>query len=102
MSVCVFTGFIDEDLVLDEEDNVSVIEFTMVCYEYRKSKATGEKTRIATYVRCEAWHTGADTIHKLGKRGSKLTVYTTARNVNDSTTDVIFRINKFDFLDSGR
>lgn len=99
MNICVFTGYINDNLEVLEENDVAVIEFTLVTYEYRKSKATGETTRIPTYLRCEAWHTGAETIAKLGSRGSKVTVHCTARNMDDHSDEIIFRINKFDFAD---
>lgn len=99
MNICVFTGYIDDDLEVLEENGVAVIEFTLVAYEYRKSKATGETTKIPTYLRCEAWHTGAETIAKIGSRGSKMTVHAIARNVEGYPNEIIFRINKFDFAD---
>jgi single-stranded DNA-binding protein len=43
--------------------DVVLAQFVMVIYTYRKTK-TGEKNRIPTYVNCEAWHTGAETIEK--------------------------------------
>ena len=104
MNINVFTGYICDDLILNEEDGASVIEFDLVTYEYRRSRATGEKTRIPTYIRCEAWSTGAEVIHKLGRKGSKITISASAKNIkpsdNGSSTDLIFRINKFDFANT--
>lgn len=98
MNVCTFTGFVVDAPELSVEDGVSVVEFTLVSYTYRRSKATGEKTRIPTYINLEAWHTGAETIEKLVSKGTKMTVYCSARNetLHDGTIGVIFRVNEFD------
>ncbi len=71
----------------------------MVTYEYRKNKR-GEKKKVPTTITLQAWASGAETIAKLGKKGTKMTVYASARNgfmKTDATDDVLFRINEFDF-----
>ena len=65
MNVCTFTGFVVDRPELSVEDGASVVEFAIVSYTYRRSKATGEKTRIPTYINLEAWASGAETIEKL-------------------------------------
>ncbi len=96
MNVCTFTGFVVDDPELSVEGGVSVVEFTLVSYTYRRSKATGEKTRIPTYINLEAWHTGAETIEKLVDRGTKMTVYCSARNATEEDGSIVFRVNEFD------
>jgi single-stranded DNA-binding protein len=96
MNVCTFTGFVVDKPELVIEDGVSVVEFTLVSYTYRRSKATGEKTRTPTYINLEAWHTGAETIEKLVDRGTKMTVYCSARNISPDDSSLIFRVNEFD------
>jgi single-stranded DNA-binding protein len=96
MNVCTFTGFVTDKPELSVEGGVSVVEFTLVSYTYRRSKATGEKTRIPTFINLEAWHTGAETIEKLVDKGTKMTVYCSARNVSSDDCSVIFRVNEFD------
>lgn len=71
-------------------------EFVMVLYSYRRTKA-GEKNRIPTYIECEAWHTGAETLEKYATKGTKLVVHASAKNVSKGDNEVIFRINEFDF-----
>lgn len=71
-------------------------EFIMVTYTYRKTK-TGEKNRIPTYIPCEAWHTGAETLEKYATKGTKLVVNASAKNVSKEDSSIIFRINEFDF-----
>jgi len=101
MNVCTFTGFLVDDPVLSKEDGgVSLVRFTMVSYKYRNVKATGEKTRIPTYLKFEAWHTGAETIHKFAKDGSKMTINASAKNVSKDDRDMIFRVNEFDFANA--
>jgi single-stranded DNA-binding protein len=93
LNICNFTGFLTEDPVLEKtQDNVSFLQFELVIYNYRKTK-TGEKSRTPTYLTFEAWHTGAETIAKLAKKGSKLTVSSSARTFNDT---LVFRVNEFD------
>lgn len=94
MNICNFTGFLSEDPQLIEViDGTKFILFELIVYNYRRTK-TGEKTRTPTYISCEAWHTGAETIANLGKKGSKMTISASAKNVNG---DIIFRVNEFDF-----
>lgn len=71
-------------------------EFIMVIYSYRKTK-TGEKNRIPTYINCEAWHTGAETLERYATKGTKLVVHASAKNISREDSRIIFRINEFDF-----
>ena len=95
MNLCSFTGFLTEDPQLTQTNGVSHAEFTLVTYTYRTAKSTGEKNRISTFVKCEAWHTGAETIAQLFEKGSKIHIHASARNSRDSR-DVVFRVNEFD------
>ena len=101
MNVCTFTGFVVGDPILSEENNVSVVEFTLVCYLYRNVKNSGEKTRIPTYLNFEAWHTGAEAIHKFAKNGSKMTINASAKNISKEDKTIIFRVNEFDIAKMG-
>ena len=74
MNICSFTGFVLEDPILSKRDEVGFLEFRLVTYSYRRSKSTGEKTKIPTILTFEAWHTGAETIAKLANKGDKMTV----------------------------
>jgi single-stranded DNA-binding protein len=96
MNVCTFTGFVVDRPELSVEDGASVVEFTLVSYTYRRSKTTGEKTRIPTYINLEAWASGAETIEKLVDKGTKMTVYCSARNVSQDENSIVFRVNEFD------
>lgn len=96
LNICNFTGFLTHDPKLEEIDGVSFLTFELVLYSYRKTKS-GEKTKTPTYLHFEAWHTGAETIAKLAKKGHKMTVYASAKNISKDTSDVIFRVNEFDF-----
>jgi single-stranded DNA-binding protein len=71
-------------------------DFIMVVYTYRKTK-TGEKNRIPTYIHCEAWHTGAETLEKYATKGTKLVIHASAKNLSKENSQVVFRINEFDF-----
>lgn len=96
MNLCSFTGYLTEDPRISIVDDVVKAEFIMVVYTYRKTKS-GDKNKIPTYLYCEAWHTGAETIEKYATKGTKLNIHATAKNVSRDNMSVIFRVNEFDF-----
>lgn len=96
MNNCCFTGYLVENPQTSVVDNVVLAEFTIVVYTYRRSKSTGEKTRIPTYMKCEAWHTGAETIERFATKGTKITIQASAKNKSKDSDEVIFRVNEFD------
>jgi single-stranded DNA-binding protein len=96
MNICCFTGYLVEDPRISDIDGVTLAEFTMVVYTYRRTKS-GEKNRIPTYLYCEAWHTGAETLEKYAIKGTKLNVHASAKNISKEDQRIIFRINEFDF-----
>lgn len=96
MNVCCFTGYLTENPRISVIDDVILAEFTMVIYNYRRSKNTGEKTRTQTIIQCEAWHTGAETIEKFATKGTKLTVNASVKNISKDNRNIIFRVNEFD------
>ena len=97
MNICTFTGYITDDPILERVNGVSFLDLRIVVYNYRRTKSTGEKSRTPVYLDCEAWHTGAETIAKLGKKGTKITVNCSAKNAAGDDDCVIFRNNEFDF-----
>lgn len=96
MNLCSFTGYLLENPHISVIGDVVKADFVMVVYTYRKTKS-GEKNRIPTYLHCEAWHTGAETLEKYAIKGTKLTVHASAKNISKDNQSVIFRINEFDF-----
>ena len=96
MNICSFTGYLTEDPFIKKNNGVSQAEFTIVVHTYRTAKSTGEKSRLSTFLDCEAWHTGAETIASLAEEGTQITVNATAKNVKDDEELIIFRINEFD------
>jgi single-stranded DNA-binding protein len=97
MNICNFTGFLLDDPELSLDNGVSHLVFKLITYEYRKSKSTGEKSRIPTILTFEAWHTGAETIVKLAQKGTQMTVSASARNNTNGYSNIVFRVNEFDF-----
>ena len=97
MNNCCITGYLVENPRTSVVEGVVLAEFEMVVYSYRRSKATGEKTRIPTYIHCEAWHTGAETIERLATKGKKMTIQASVKNTSKHSDDIVFRINEFDF-----
>ena len=96
MNLCSFTGYLIENPRISMVGDVVLAQFVMVIYTYRKTK-TGEKNRIPTYVSCEAWHTGAETLEKYATEGTKLVVHASAKNPTKDSSEIVFRINEFDF-----
>ena len=96
MNNCCFTGYLVENPYTEYVGNILKTEFVVVVYSYRKTKSTGEKSRIPTYIHCEAWHTGAETIERFATKGSKITINASARNISKDDESVIFRVNEFD------
>lgn len=96
MNNCCFTGYLVENPRTSVVNNVVLAEFVMVIYNYRKTKSTGEKSRVPTYIQCEAWHTGAEIIERLATKGTKITVYASVKNVSKDSDELVFRINEFD------
>ena len=98
MNLCSFSGFLTDNPKVSKMDSgVSRAEFTLVTYTYRKTKSTGEKSRLPTFIKCDGWHTGAETIEKFASKGTKIHVHASAKNVSKNNKDVIFRVNEFDF-----
>lgn len=96
MNNCCFTGYLTENPHVSVVDDIVLAEFTIVVYTYRRTKSTGEKSRIPTFLRCEAWHTGAETLEKFATKGTKITVNASAKNISKDNKGIIFRINEFD------
>lgn len=96
MNICSFTGYLMENPRISMVGDIVRAEFIMVIYTYRKTKS-GEKNRMPTYIHCEAWHTGAETLEKYASKGTKLVVNASAKNISKEDSRVIFRVNEFDF-----
>lgn len=99
MNHCTFTGYVLQDPVLTRKDGgPSLCNFKLVVYNYVRNKQ-GHKKRYATTLTFEAWAEGAETIARLAQKGTKMTVYCTAKNgavKTDQDDDVRFRVNEFD------
>jgi len=94
-----FTGYLyhDPEIEIDEDTGAEYCEFTLYIHEYFRNRK-GEKKRHSTYFRFIAWDSGARTVAKLGSEGMKMTINASAKNLEpESDTDVIFRVNQFDF-----
>lgn len=96
MNMCSFTGYLVENPRISMVGDIVRAEFIMVIYNYRRTK-TGEKNRIPTYLYCEAWHTGAETLERYATKGTKLVVHASAKNFSKDDNRILFRINEFDF-----
>lgn len=100
MNHCCFTGYLVENPHTSVVGDVVLAEFTMVVYTYRKTKSSGEKSRIPTYINCEAWHTGAEIIERQATKGTKMTIYASVKHVSKDDESIVFRINEFDICNN--
>lgn len=100
MNNCCFTGYLVENPYTSVINDIVMAQFTIVVYSYRKTKSTGEKSRIPTYINCEAWHTGAETIERFATKGTKITINASAKNVSKDDDSIIFRVNEFDLCNA--
>jgi single-stranded DNA-binding protein len=100
MNNCCFTGYLVDNPNTSVVNDVVLAEFTIVVYTYRRTKSTGEKSRIPTYIKCEAWHTGAETIERFATKGTKISIQASAKNPSKNSDDIIFRVNEFDLCDT--
>ena len=100
MNICCFTGYMAENPRVDYVGSILRAEFVLVLNGYRTSKSNGEKSKIQTYITCEAWHTGAEAIEKFAPKGTKMTVNATAKNIDKNDDFIIFRVNEFDICNN--
>ena len=93
LNSCNFIGYFLEDPDLEEK----YLFFYLEIVSYRKSKS-GDKIKSKVILPFEAWDSGAETIAKIGRKGSKIAVSCTARNYEEDGQEfVVFRVNEFDF-----
>jgi single-strand DNA-binding protein len=105
MNLCVFSGnFVRKpELKKVGAEQVSVINFTVAVNRKFNSK-NGEQKKETTFIDCEAWDTGAETIAQFCNKGDYIIVYTTAKNESWQDNDgkkrsrVKFRVDRFEFV----
>ena len=101
MNNCCFTGYVVDSPRVEYVGDILRAEFILLTYGHRKTKATGEKARVPTYIVCETWHTAAEAVEKFVKDGTKMTVQASAKNVSKDDECVTFRVNEFDICKEG-
>lgn len=99
MNNCCFTGFLVENPKTSVVGDIVYAQLIVVVYSYRRNKSTGEKSRIPTYLNCEAWHTGAETLERFATKGTKITFNASAKHPDRNSDNIVFRINEFDLCD---
>ena len=100
MNICTFTGYLTDDPDVSMVGDVVLAEFNVAVHSYRRTKSTGEKSRSTTYVKCQAWHTGAETIERFAQAGTKITINASARNDHHDQRQMVFRVNEFDLCNT--
>ncbi len=108
MNKCHFMGNLTRDPVLRQvgPKQTSVVNFGIaVSRKYKKS--TGATEKEVTFLECEAWDTGAETISKHFKKGDGIIIHCSAKTDEWEKDGVKhsrlkFRVNEFDFPRGGK
>jgi single-strand DNA-binding protein len=110
MNICIFGGnFVrDPELKNVGAENVSVVNFTIAVNRKFDGK-DGEQKNQPTYLDCEAWDSGAETISRNCKKGDYIIIYTSAKNeswkdkdTGNARSRVKFRVDRFEFVPGTR
>lgn len=100
MNNCTFYGVVENELILEKDAGVSFVDFTLAVYNYRRT-SSGEKVREVTYIPCQAWASGAETLVKKAKPGSRLLVQCSVKSIelDHDSIDIVFRVNEFEIME---
>ena len=83
MNVVILQGNLTHEPLLKyleiNNKRVAVCNFSIATHRHFK-KANGEKSKETTFIDCEAWDTGAETISKYVNKGSSLLVRGSLKN----------------------
>lgn len=98
----------DPELKQVGEKGTSLVTFTVaVSRKFKRSDNTSDKE--VTYIDCEAWDSGAETIFRHFKKGDPIVVHCSAKTeswVDEQTQQkrsrTRFRVDQFDFVASNR
>ena len=85
------------------EGQVAVVNFT-IAVNRKYTSRDGQLKKETTYIDCEAWDSGAETIAKHCDKGDFIILYTSAKNESWNDTDgkkrskMKFRVDRFEFV----
>lgn len=108
MNLCMFSGNLTRDPEINfiQNSGTNVVNFSIAINRHYKSRDGVSKTET-TFVDCEAWDTGAETIAKHFKKGSPIEVVCVAKNNRWEDKDgnkrsaLRFRVERFSFPPKG-
>lgn len=109
MNECIFMGNIthDPELRTVGTQGTQVLNFS-IAVNRKYKRGNGEDVKETTYIPCEAWDSGAETIHRHFKKGSPIIVFCSAKQEKWEDKDgnkrstIKFRVNRFEFVPSHR
>jgi single-strand DNA-binding protein len=109
MNLCLFGGnFVRKpELKKVGTDQVSVVNFS-IAVNRKFNARSGEQKKEVTYVDCEAWDSGAETIARNCDKGDYIIIYASAKNESWTDNDgkkrsrVKFRVDRFEFVPGTR
>lgn len=104
MNECHFMGNLTRDPELKNVGTKGTAVVNFCIASSRKFKrSNGETAKEVTYLECEAWDSGAETISRHFKKGDPIIVHCSAKTEQWQDKDgnnrsrIKFRVNKFDF-----
>ena len=110
MNLCIFGGnFVrDPELKNVGAEQVAVVNFT-IAVNRKFTNKDKEKKNEPTYIDCEIWDSGAETIARNCKKGDFLIVYASAKNETwkdktsgENRSKMKFRVDRFEFVPGTR
>jgi single-strand DNA-binding protein len=106
MNVCHFLGRLTHDPEVRNVNNTSVVNFNIALSRKYKTRE-GKKMEEVSFIPCEAWGTGADTIGEYFKKGDPIIVHASVKQETweadgQKRSKLVFRVNQFEFVPSSK
>jgi single-strand DNA-binding protein len=111
MNLCMFSGnFVKKPELkyVGEGQQVAVTNFT-IAVNRKFTSRDGQSKKETTYIDCEAWDSGAETIAEYCDKGDYIIIYTSAKNdlwtdaeTNKKRSRMKFRVDRFEFVPGQR
>jgi single-strand DNA-binding protein len=107
MNLCIFGGsFVRKpELKHVGPDNTPVTNFSIAVNRKFKKRNSDEMQKEVTYINCEAWDSGAETIVRNCNKGDYIVIYASAKSdtwkdkeTGQNRSGVKFRVDRFEFV----
>src|SRR5687767_7480062 len=106
MNKCFFMGNITHEPQLKTvgANGAKVLNFSIAVTRTYKRASNGETVKETDYFNCEAWDSGAETIHRHCKKGDPIILFCSARthkwedDKGNKLSRILFRVDNFEFV----